>query len=157
MLHSSSSFAAVCPSNSNANHVQCECSCNLELCRASVCRQSSPLIQQLVNSNGLPGQLEQKPCAQWMMTCKNPSSSSVVALSRFVLPIKSEIKFKDLRFGFRVSLLLVSNLKLSFLNLVGEITIFSPQGSRPSNFDGGRKDAATNEKQSSHSHACEVF
>ena len=60
-------------------------------------------------------------------SCKNPSSSSVVALSRFVLPIKSEIKFKDLRLGFRVSLLLVSNLKLSFLNLVGEITIFSPK------------------------------
>ena len=67
----------------------------------------------------------QIPCAQWLMTCKNPSYSSAVALSRFVLPLESEIRFKDLRFGFRVSLLLVSNLKLSFLNLVGEITIFS--------------------------------
>ena len=90
-------------------------------------------------------------------SCKNQSSSSVVALSRFVLPIKSEIKFKDLRFGFRVSLLLVSNLKLWFLNFVGEITISPPKALGQSNFDGSKKDAATNEKQSFHSHACEAF
>ena len=64
----------------------------------------------------------------------------------------SLLKWRPLHFYFQISSSV--NFRICILTLR---PLYPLRGSRPSNFDGGRKDAATNEKQSFQSHACEVF
>ena len=111
---------------------------------------------------GLPSELKQKPCATSPFDSSSCSAVVRTAISNimacmflfcFIFKLKFQdcySKFECINFSFSVS-----SLKSWILKLVYDIMCSPPKGSRPSNFDGGRKDAATNEKQAFYTQACD--